>query len=67
MYTRNKYCCICGSIFLLPTICNPVDHTEAEEVILDIENPYDSRVLSQEKILVSFKHPYSLHVSALTA
>lgn len=48
MFTKEKYCAVCGCPFSLPLIRNPEDPDPNEDEMLALSDPYDSRVLPRE-------------------
>ena len=55
MFTREKFCAVCGCHFSLPDIRDPVNPDPDEDPMLPLGDPYDSRILSQEMIQVRYK------------
>lgn len=45
MFTREKYCAVCGCLFSLPLLRNPENPDPNEDETLALNDPYDSRVL----------------------
>ena len=45
MFTKEKYCAVCGCPFSLPLIRNPDNPDPNEDEMLALSDPYDSRVL----------------------
>lgn len=56
MFTKEKYCAVCGCLFSLPLIRDPEHPDPNEDSMLQYSDPYDSRVLPKELTLVWF-HP----------
>lgn len=54
MFTKEKYCAVCGCPFSLPLIRNPQDPDPNEDTMLALSNPYDSRLLPRELTTVTF-------------
>lgn len=48
MFTKEKYCAVCGCPFSLALIRNPEHPDPNEDEMLALSNPYDSRVLPRE-------------------
>ena len=48
MFTKKKYCAVCGCPFSLPLIHNPENTDLNEDEILALRDPYDPRVLPRE-------------------
>ena len=48
MFTRKKYCAVCGCLFSLPLLRDPDDPDPNEDTMLALNNPYDSRVLPRD-------------------
>ncbi len=48
MWSREKYCAVCGCPFSVPLIRNPENPDPNEDYMLTLSNPYDSRVLPRE-------------------
>ena len=56
MFTKEKYCAVCGCPFSLPLIRNPEDPDPNEDEMLALSDPYDSRVLPRELTTVFRPH-----------
>lgn len=48
MFTREKYCAVCGCLSSLPDIRDPVHPDPDENPLLPHGDPYDSRILPRE-------------------
>lgn len=48
MFTREKFCAVCGCLFSLPDIRDPVNPDSDENPLLAYGDCYDSRILPQE-------------------
>lgn len=48
MFTREKFCAVCGCLFSLPDIRDPVNPDPDENPLLAYGDCYDSRILPQE-------------------
>ena len=48
MFTRAKYCAVCGCLFGLPDICNPALLGPDEDEEWAMSYAYDARVLPKE-------------------
>lgn len=48
MFTKEKYCAVCGCPFSLPLIRDPENPDPNEDEMLALSDPYDSRVLPRE-------------------
>lgn len=48
MFTREKYCAVCGCLFSLPDIRDPVNPDPDEDPLLAYGYTYDSRLLPQK-------------------
>ena len=48
MFTREKYCAVCGCLFRLPDIRDPVHPDPDENPLLPLGDLYDSRILPRE-------------------
>ena len=57
MFTKEKYCAVCGCPFSLPLIRNPENPDPDEDEMLALSDPYDSRVLPRD--LTSVLRPTS--------
>ena len=58
MWTREKYCAVCGCHFSLPDIRDPVNPDPDEDPVLPLGDPYDSRILPKDMIQVRSKSLY---------
>ena len=48
MFTREKYCAVCGCLFSLPLLRNPENPDPNEDEMLALNDPYDLRVLPRD-------------------
>lgn len=48
MYTGEKFCAVCGCLFSLPDVRDPVNPDPDEDCLLPLGDPYDSRILPQK-------------------
>lgn len=54
MFTREKFCAVCGCHFSLPDIRDPVNPDPNEDPMLPFGDPYDSRLLPRKMTEVRF-------------
>ena len=59
MFTREKYCAVCGCLFNLPLLRNPDNPDPTEDEMLALNNPYDLRVLPRDLTTVNFPTPFA--------